>query len=105
MARSPAILAELRGKLASPKFGFSADELDRVERAVRAAATVVEPDPSLSVLADEPDNRILECAVYSGALAVVTGDKDLLALGSYEGVGIMTVAELPYTFPESPGLV
>lgn len=98
---SPEILAETLGKLAD-KFDFPRAELVRVEENVRAAATVVEPDFSLSVLADEPDNRILECAVYSGALAVVTGDKDLLALGSYEGVGIMTVAELLYTFPESP---
>lgn len=101
---SPEILAETLGKLAD-KFDFLRAELVRVEENVRAAATAVEPDFSLSVLADEPDNRILECAVYSGALAVVTGDKDLLALGSYEGVGIMTVAELLYAFPESPGPV
>jgi len=46
------------------------------------------------------DNRILECAVASGASAIVTGDKELLALGNYEGIGTMTVARLVYTLPE-----
>ena len=85
---SPAILAELRRKLAGPKFGFSERELNDADRDIGEVATVV-----------EPDNRILECAVASGASAIVTGDKELLALGSYEGIGIMTVVELLYTFP------
>ena len=94
---SPAILAELRRKLSGPKFGFSERELDDADRDIGVIATVMEPDFRL---ADEPDNRILECAVASGASAIVTGDKELLALGSYEGIGIMTVAGLLYTFPE-----
>ncbi len=60
---------------------------------------MVEPELRLSVLEDEPDNRILECAVAAGAMAIVTGDKDLLALKNYEGIGIMTVSDLLYTFP------
>jgi uncharacterized protein len=97
---SPAILGELRRKLSGPKFGISKQELDDADRDIGEIATVVEPELELSVLDDEPDNRILECAVASGASAIVTGDKELLALGSYEGVGIVTVAELLYTFPE-----
>ncbi len=99
---SPAILAELRRKLSGLKFGFSKQELDDADRDIGEIATVVEPEVELSVLDDEPDNRILECAVASGASAIVTGDKELLALGSYEGIGIMTVAGLLYTFP-GPG--
>jgi putative PIN family toxin of toxin-antitoxin system len=83
---SPAILGELRRKLSGPKFGFSKQELDDADRDVGQIATIVEPE--LSVLDDEPDNRILECAVASGASAIVTGDKELLALKSYEGIGI-----------------
>jgi len=98
---SPAILTELRRKLSGPKFGFSEQELDDADRNIRQIATVVEPEVELSVLDDEPDNRILECAVASGASAIVTGDKELLALGSYEGIGTMTVAGLLYAFPET----
>lgn len=101
LAVSLEILSEIHGKLVEPKFGFSGDQATRVEQTiVDIAATVVEPQMRLSVLQDEPDNRILECAVQAGASAIVTGDKHLLALKSYEGIGIMTVAELLYTFPE-----
>ncbi len=97
---SPDILAELRRKLSEPKFGFSKPELDDADRDLGEMATVVAPSFRLSVLEDEPDNRVLECAVASGALAIVTGDKELLALKNHEGIGIMTVAELLYAFPE-----
>jgi len=103
LAVSPQILEEIRLKLGGPKFGFSDARLDQVEELIRELATVVEPGIHLSVLEDEPDNRILECAVEAGASAIVTGDKDLLSLKSYEGIGIMTVAELLYTFPTLPG--
>ena len=101
LAISEAILAELREKLAS-KFGLVEPELARAEQIVRGAAMIVEPETNLKVLDDEPDNRILECAVAAQASAIVTGDKHLLALGVYEGIGVMTVAELLYTFPKAP---
>ncbi len=95
---SPEILAELQGKL-STRFGYSPETVEEVRREVREVAAMVEPELRLSVLEDEPDNRILECAVAAGAMAIVTGDKDLLALKNYEGIGIMTVSDLLYTFP------
>lgn len=100
---SESILTELREKL-SAKFGLSEAELTRIEWVIRGGATMVEPETELRVLDDEPDNRILECAVASRASAIVTGDKHLLALKAYEGIGIMTVAELLYAFPERPDL-
>ena len=100
---SPEILAETRDKLIGAKFGLSKSDSDQAERFIRSFAAVVEPTIHLCVLEDEPDNRILECAVEAGASAIVTGDKDLLALTSYAGIGIMTVAELLYTFPTLAG--
>jgi uncharacterized protein len=97
---SEAILRELREKL-SAKFGLSEAELARIERVIAGAATLVEPENKLDVLADEPDNRILECAVSAEAWAIVTGDRHLLALKSYQGIGIRTVADLLYTFPQT----
>lgn len=95
---SPEILGEIERTLVS-KFGYSPETAKEVVREVREVATAVEPEVRLSVLDDEPDNRILECAVCSEAAAVVTGDRHLLKLGSYEAIGIMTVAELLYSFP------
>ncbi len=97
---SPEILSETREKLFEAKFGLSGSEWDQAERFIKSFATIVEPELRLSVLEDEPDNRILECAIEAGASAIVTGDRELLALKTYEGIGIMTVAELLYTFPE-----
>jgi predicted nucleic acid-binding protein len=42
-----------------------------------------EAPPAAQVLKNAADNRILECAIASGADAIVTGDKALLALGEY----------------------
>jgi predicted nucleic acid-binding protein len=36
---------------------------------------------------------VLECAFLAGAQAIVAGDKDLLALGSYKEVRILTPSE------------
>ena len=52
-------------------------------------AEVVRPKRSIHVLADEPDNRILECSVAGGADLIVTGDKGMLALGSFQGISIV----------------
>jgi uncharacterized protein len=95
------IITELRGKLAS-KFGLKESELGRVERTILGVAAMVEPGIELRVLEDEPDNRVLECAVASGASAIVTGDRHLLRLKTYEGIGIMTVSELLYAFSNIP---
>ena len=42
---------------------------------------------------DPPDNRILECALEAGSEYIVTWDKDLLRLGSYDGIPIMRVGD------------
>lgn len=96
---SSEILTELQNTLIST-FGYSPETAEEVRREVTGVAIIVEPETRLAILDDEPDNRILECAVASGAVAIVTGDKDLLSLKSYEGIGIKTVVELLYSFPE-----
>ena len=55
-------------------------------------ATIVSPTVQVAALADEPDNRILECAVAGRADAIVTGDRAMLALGRFEGIEILTLA-------------
>ncbi len=61
-------------------------------RHVAAVATVLKPEKRLAVLADDPDNRILECAVAARAEGIVTGDRHLLDLGTFEGIQIVTLA-------------
>ncbi len=53
----------------------------------------VEPTVRRDVFRDEPDNRILECAVEGKAELIVTGDKAMLAIGEYEGIRLITLAD------------
>jgi putative PIN family toxin of toxin-antitoxin system len=89
---SPAIIAEVLAVLAG-KFGRHREELSRVAVLLSEAAEMVKPRKRLTVLADEPDNRILECALAGGADGVVTGDKAMLALKSFQGVALMSLDE------------
>ena len=58
--------------------------------AIRGFTTVVRPREVLRVIVhDEPDNRILECAVEAGAEAVITGDHDLRQLGTFRNIRIL----------------
>ena len=74
------------------KFARDAEELAHVAVFVSDLATVVAPKRRLRVVKDDPDNRILDCALAGSAQAIVTGDKGLLALKSFEGIPLMTLA-------------
>jgi putative PIN family toxin of toxin-antitoxin system len=86
------ILDESLGKLAR-KFSREAEELAHVAVFLSELGVTVKPRRKLLVVKDEPDNRILECAVAGRADAIVTGDRALLALGQYRGVHIISLRE------------
>lgn len=56
-------------------------------------ARIVKPDKTIHILEDEPDNRILECALHGRADAIVTGDKEMLKLKEFEGIRLMSLRE------------
>jgi putative PIN family toxin of toxin-antitoxin system len=64
------------------------EQLARVAVFLADIAEMVEPETSVNLLADEADNRIRECAVAGAADRIVTGDKEMLALGGFGGVRI-----------------
>ena len=45
----------------------------------------------VQVFSDEPDNRILECAIAGKAKAIVTGDKAMLAVELSHSVRILSL--------------
>lgn len=71
----------------------SREELARVAVWLEELAEWVRPTRRLSVAADEPNNRVLECASAGRADAIVTGDKALLQLKTFEGIQIPTLRE------------
>jgi predicted nucleic acid-binding protein len=69
-------------------------ELAGVLAVIDACTYRVTPKRTLHVIAeDEPDNRILECAVEGACEYIVSGDLHLLRRGSYEGIQILKVGE------------
>jgi len=87
---SRAILDELLEVL-SRKFARDAEELAHVAVFFSELALVVTPKRRLRVVQDEPDNRILECAIAGRADAIVTGDKALLALKNFRDIPVVTL--------------
>jgi uncharacterized protein len=89
---SKAILDELLAVLAR-KLSRDGEELARVAVWLGDLAEWVRPTRRLTVAADDADNRILECALAGKAEAIVTGDRELLRLESFEGIRIVTLRE------------
>lgn len=76
------------------KFKWSTSRAREAARAVRDFAVRVNAIESVNVVReDEPDNRILECAVAADADVIVTGDQHLLKLRTFRNVQIMTPRE------------
>ena len=69
------IIHEVLGVLAQ-KFSKGPEELSRTAVFLSELAELVVPRKKLSVLDDEPDIRILECAATGNADVVVTGDAE-----------------------------
>jgi len=71
-------------------------EPDGLVELIEQASVVVEPEDQLAVVRDAADNRLLEAAITGHASAVVTGDDDLLAIGGFAGIEILTPAAMAH---------
>ncbi len=89
---SKPILDELLGVLAR-KFSRDAEELAHTAVLLSELALTVRPRQKLRVVKDDPDNRVLECALAGRADAIVTGDSVLLELGEFRGVRVISLRE------------
>lgn len=92
LAISKPIIHEVLGVLAR-KFARDSEELARAAVFLAELGEVVQPRRVARVLRDEPDNRILECAITARAQIIVTGDRAMLDLGEYKGVRIVTLRD------------
>jgi len=87
---SRAIIRELLAVLAR-KFARDAEELAHLAVFLEELGQIVETERNVTVLADQPDNRILECAVAGRAELIVTGDRAMLRRRRFEGVRIVSL--------------
>lgn len=91
---SEPLLSELERVLAYPRLASVIAEPDELVRLVAEVAIVVEPGHELTVVERDPaDNRVFEAAVSARADFIVSGDSDLLEIGEFEGVRVVTPRE------------
>ncbi len=94
IATSPQLIVELEHTLNYPHvqkyIQTSQEDTAAFINQFRAIANVVEPQETLDVIEDDPDdNRVVECALAGGAAYIVSGDKHLLNLQEYNQIIIL----------------
>ncbi len=89
---SVAILTETAQKLRE-KFSWPNDRITRFLKMTAKISMVMKTHPHIHRLSDDPDNRILECALAAKADYIVTGDKHLLSLKEFQDIKIIRLSE------------
>lgn len=95
---SPALLDELADVLTRPSATKRLAIIGKTAREVLAdyveAVEVVEPEHVPRVVPnDADDDQVIAAAVAAGADWIVSGDADLLSMGSHQGIPIITAAQ------------
>ncbi|MFZ3063101.1 MAG: putative toxin-antitoxin system toxin component, PIN family [Actinomycetota bacterium] len=90
---SPSILVEFATRL-KDKFFWDDEDIAEAIKTVGYSSELIKPTQRLKVLGDDPDNRVLECAVEGKADFIVSGDKHLLTLKKFQKIPVVKVAEL-----------
>jgi putative PIN family toxin of toxin-antitoxin system len=98
LVTSPALLAELAGILNRPKFAHKLNEKNASPAEIVALymqiAKAIEATPIEESSLRDPDDAVaLACALAARADLIVSGDDDLLTLGSYQGIPILSAAQ------------
>lgn len=95
MVLSAVILQETRSSLSKPKlikaYRHTAEAIRDFCEGAAEAALLVEGDPAfVSPCRDPNDHHVIATAIAAAAQVIVTGDNDLLDLGRYETIRILT---------------
>jgi putative PIN family toxin of toxin-antitoxin system len=73
------------------KYSEKLDEFSLIP--VVSAMEIIPASHNIHVCRDPDDDKFISCAVDGQCYYIVSGDKDLLTLGNYENIRILTVAE------------
>jgi putative PIN family toxin of toxin-antitoxin system len=98
LVSSPALIAELARIVTRTKFGIALARSDtdpeRLLAELRLLVEIIQPAKlPAPVSRDADDDEVLALAVTARADFIVSGDGDLLVLGSYGGIPIVTPAQ------------
>lgn len=73
------------------KYSEKLDEFSLIP--VVSAMEIIPASHNIHVCRDPDDDKFISCAIDGQCYYIVSGDKDLLTLGNYENIRILTVAE------------
>lgn len=94
---SPVLLEELTDVIARPAFSKQLNSIGKTVRQVLAdyieIVDLVEPIEIPQVVRDPDDDHVIACALVAKADLIVSGDKDLLDLNSFQNIPILAPAE------------
>lgn len=90
---SEKLLKEYQKVLSRPKFRNTPEEVVAYVRLIKQISTTVTPSRKIKKILDDPDNRILECAVAGKADFIVTGNKKHFSFPQFEDVKIASPTE------------
>src|SRR4030067_1326114 len=91
---SPALLNEYEAVLKRPRFKLGYQEITELMRKINRKALIVTPTKRLKIVkADEPDNRVLECAIKARADFIITGNKRHFPFEEFRGSKIVSPRE------------
>jgi hypothetical protein len=76
------------------KFFWTDEKVEAAEGWLQTFSKSVNPKNRISIINDDPDNRILECALEGRADFIISGDHHLTDLKNYQGIKIIA----PSTF-------
>jgi len=107
LVTSPAILDEIERVLnyqrIATRHGLAPDQVRALVTELGYFSTVVEGKTRLAVIREDPaDDRYLEAAVEGRASYIVSGDRILLALETYEDIEILTARQFLGVLPKVP---
>ncbi|MFM7277507.1 MAG: putative toxin-antitoxin system toxin component, PIN family [Microcystis aeruginosa] len=93
--QNEATYQELATRISKNKFDKYLEKDDRLDllSSLKNRSLFVDIWHETRVCSDLDDNKFLELAVSGMAQYIITGDKDLLILNTYQGIPIITPAE------------
>jgi len=96
---SPAIIAEIRATLAYPrirrKYAITDGDVEQLVTLLERDALLVPGNAKVTsaIPKDPADEMVLACALDGRADMIISGDRHLLDLGSYQSIPILTVCQ------------
>ena len=98
LAISPVILEEFEAVVHRPriqqKYNLSDADIAEYLEVLKTFAVIVPGTITVNAVPDDPDDDIIiACAIEAEADVIISGDRHLLSLGSYQGVPIVKAVE------------